>query len=123
MAFSDAQKVQLRKWLGYPQAARDIYSHLESTFTTVGADATVQTEVEAILAKLALVDPKVDASMTTAGLKRAEDIEWYEGTSVVSSVAHVGRMYCQRLSTIFNIELGSDAFASGPGLGGPIVLG
>lgn len=123
MAFTSAQRTQIRKWLCYPQVDRDTYSHLESTLTTVGADPDAQTEVEAILAKLAAIDPKIDASMTTAGLKRAEDIEWYEGASVASSVAHVGRMYCHRLSVIFNIELGGDAFGDGTCLGGPFQLG
>lgn len=122
MAFTETQKVQLRKWLGYPALHRQVNTWLESAIDVVGGMPESQLEVEAILAKLATVDPSIDDSMTSAGLKRAEDLEWYQGGAVMTGVARVGQMYCQRLSTIFAIPLGDDAFGQAPS-GGPIPLG
>ncbi len=125
MAFSEAQRVQLRKWLGYASAHRQINTWLESAFDLVGGYPDSQTEVESILAKLALVDPKVDASMTTAGLKMVGrgKAEWFPNGAVMTSVGNVGRLYCQRLATIFGVEIGDDAFSGGAPMGAPFQVG
>lgn len=126
MAFNDAQKVQLRKWLGYPALDRDTFSHVESTFDTIGADAATQTEVETILAALVVIDGQQTSSVATAGMKRAEEIEWYEGQARMDGIASRGRVLVQRLATIFNVRddpARSDPFDDGFRLGRPVYLG
>lgn len=126
MAFSAAQKVQLRKWLGYPALDRDTFSHVESTFDTIGADAATQTEVEAILAQLVTIDGQQTSATATAGMKRAEEIEWYDGQARMGGIASRGRVLVQRLATIFNVRddpARSDPFGDGTHVSHPVLLG
>lgn len=127
MAFTEAQKVQIRKWLGYPSIFRYKDVRLESAITVVGDDPDAQAEAESILARLSggatSVDSQLDDALGTAGLKRAEDIEWYQpgsGSSAASSGAtaqqasleHAGRLLCSRLSQLFGVPLYGDAYGT-----------
>lgn len=127
MAFTNAQKVQIRKWLGYPTLFRLEDVRLESAITVVGNDPDAQAEAEVILAKLntgaTSVETQLEDALGTAGLKRAEDIEWYQpgaGSSAASSGAtaqqasleHQGRILCSRLSQLFGVPLYGDAYGT-----------
>lgn len=54
-----------------------------------------ETMVRDLLRKIAAVDTQLDAVTATAGLKRAEDIEWYQSSSFGGS-AQLGALYTQR---------------------------
>ncbi len=128
MAFSDAQLVQLRKWLGYPQLNRYRDTRLESAFDVVGADVEASAEVVAILAQIAIIDGAVlTALTTTAGLKRADEVEWYPGskgggTAQIEALVGRGRMLCSRLSDLFGVPLWGDAWGK-QGYAGDFFMG
>lgn len=55
-----------------------------------------ETMVRELLRKIAVVDTQLDAAVSTAGLKRAEDIEWYQSSSGFGGSAQLGALYAQR---------------------------
>lgn len=122
MAFTDAQKVQIRKYLGAPDVHRQANTRLESALDVIGSRSDSQTEVESILASLVLVEAKLVSSWATAGLARAEDVEWFQSKGGGASAEtegkrSEGRRFCSRLSQLIGYPLLGDAFGTG-GYGG-----
>ena len=112
MAFTEAQKVQIRKYLGYPDLFRSANTRLESAIEVVGGRPETQAEVESILAKLAALQERIDGQLATAGIKQVDEIEFFENASLLGLLSH-GRMLCGNLSTLFGIPIASDPFGSG----------
>lgn len=113
MAFTEAQKVKLRQYLGYPDVYRDANPRLESAFSVIGERPDTQAAVEVILTSLAAVELSITAALSTAGLKRAEDIEWYQAGAAGSQIEgrrSEGRAHCSRLSIMFGVPILCDAF-------------
>jgi hypothetical protein len=140
VAFTDAQRVKLRLYLGYPNINRHRDSRLESALDIVGDDAAAKAEVESIMASIVAVDTSLVASLGTAGLKRAEDIEWYQAGSSstvgpeISSKWSEGRRHISRLSILFGVPIWGDYYGGrgypgdafmgiGHQYGGPLKLG
>lgn len=140
MAFTAAQKVKLRLYLGYPSIFRYRDSRLESVLDVVGEDAEAKAEIEALMASILTIETSLTSSLGTAGLKRAEDIEWYQagsGSSVtpeMSAKYAEGKRFINRISLMLGVPLygqyygGSgypgDAFMGiGHQYGGPLKLG
>lgn len=117
MAFTESQKAQVRLALGYPFVYQDRNSRLESAFDLLGADASVSAIVVAILAQLTAVGTALESSLSSAGLKRAEDIEWYNngagGSAVIDQKRAEGRRYCGQLSILFGVPIMADMFGEG----------
>ena len=128
MAFTEAQKLKIRVYLGIPSIYRYRDPRLEGAITVVGNDADASAEVVSILAKLATVETDIDSAMTTAGLKRADEVEWYAGkggtagNAVVEAQAAKGRRWCSRLSQILGTPIVNDAFGT-QGYGGDWYMG
>ncbi len=126
MALSEAQKTQVRKWLCIP----DLWRYLDTRFESVIANlsATAEAEVVAILAELVTVDAAIGTFLiTTAGLKRADEVEWYPGSkgmgsAQIEALMGRGRMLCSRLSTLTGVPLLGDAFGK-QGYGGDWWMG
>lgn len=56
-----------------------------------------ETMVRDLLRKIEAVNTQLDAASSTAGLKRAEDIEWYQSqTGAYGGSAQLGALYSQR---------------------------
>lgn len=138
MAFTETQKSQIRLALGYPDTFLDRNSRLEDAIDLVGARPATQAIVDAILVSLAGVSTSLAASLSSAGLKRAEDIEWYAagsgGSAVITQKRDEGKRFCAQLSIIFGVPIMADMFGTGGYLGdkwmgvahqygGPIQLG
>lgn len=124
MAFSEAQKVKIRLFLGFPDVFRDGNSRLESAITVIGDRPDTQAEVEAVLANLATADAKVNSVLSFAGIKKADEVEFFpssSGTTSKDDARSNGRMWANRLSIIFGIPLVNDVFSergySGDGWG------
>jgi hypothetical protein len=118
MAFTTAQATQIRKYLGFPQLNLFRNTRLEDAILIVGADVDASAEVVSILASLVTVEVGLTLSLSDAGLKRADEVEWYPGTGgsaspAISGWKAEGRRYCSRLSQLFGIELAGDAFGVG----------
>lgn len=132
MAFTDAQKVSIRRYLGYPLGFYDLNYRLESMMDKVGASAVEQAAVETILAELVTVDAAIataGASASSAGSLKAivGDVEWYNTTteSNTSSIDALGRgkMLIERLRQSFGVELGGRYFGTAPPFAGEMALG
>lgn len=109
MALSETQKVQVRKYLGYPSLYSNSFFALNSALDAVSPE--IQTELEAILASLVLVENALAGTLTTAGLSSVGqgDPEWYEGAKL-SEIRSEGNRFCARLSSVLGIKLKDFAF-------------
>jgi len=117
MAFTDAQKAKIRRYLGYPDVFRYANTRLESAIEVIGGRAEVQTLVEADLTALDAIDAKLSsAASSQGGIKRVDDIEFYQG-QVVSQIQSDGRRIVGRLSITFGVPIEGDYFGSGGYLG------
>jgi hypothetical protein len=107
LAFTDAQKDDIRGYLGYSLGFYQYNTPLESMIDKVGGVPSEQAKVQGILTELALVDAAVAASgsssMTAGMVKKADEIEFYnaeESSGAVSLIGAVkrGRMLIGRLA-------------------------
>jgi hypothetical protein len=113
MAFTETQRVAIRGYLGAPDVFRDHDTRLESALTVIGERPEAQAAVEAIMVQIVAASTEVTNAMTTAGLKRAEDLEWYQagsGGSELETKRSIGRMHIGRLSRMLGVELRGDYF-------------
>lgn len=109
-ALTAAQKAQIRLYLGYPSLFRYKDTRLESTF-----DALDQEAIDLIATNLAAIQVVetaiVGVEINKAGLKRADDIEFYNGKSM-SEIKSYGRMYVSRVSIVLGVPIYSDVFGT-----------
>lgn len=116
MSFTSSEKYKIRKYLGYPQVYKQANPRLESALDQVGLDTDAVADVQDILTKITQVETYLVQALSTAGLKRAEDIEWYpdQGSTasggVVASLNQQGRKFCSQLSIIFGVPIQNNIF-------------
>lgn len=134
MSFTTTQKDQLRQYLGFPAAYLDLNTRFESMLDTIGADAVAQAGVEAIMAKIVLVEAALATGGTSSEVRGSlkeitGDVGWYpisESEGSVTTNRDYGRMLINRLAARFGFtrdELPSDYFGSGGWRGGEMALG
>lgn len=122
MPFTTSQQTQIRKWLGFPQLFRFRDLRLESAIEVVGGDVDAMAEVVTVLDALTALDAAVLSSLDLAGIKKADEVEFFEGktktgTAVTDAQKVHGRMLCSRLSTLFGVPIAVDVFGT-KGYGG-----
>ena len=75
---------------------------------------TGQAIVDALLVSIGAVSVELADSISFAGLKRAEDVEWYPngkgGSAVIDQKRAAGRQLCAQLSIIFGVPIIADMF-------------
>lgn len=134
MAFSEAQKVLIRRYLEFPLGYY-YSSPLEGMMDKVGGNAVEQASVETTLASLALVETAIASSGTssaTQGPLKAitGDVEWYDITDENSGAGvrtpEYGRALLHRLAVAFlgpehGLALGY--FSGARSRGGEMALG
>lgn len=118
MAFTEGQKVTLRLLLGYPDIFRQHNPRLESVFDVIGARPETQAVIVDLIDKVAAIDPQLVSLLQFAGLKRAEDVEWYQNLSSKWSapqeaVRAQGRMLIGRISRLMGVPILGDYFGTG----------
>lgn len=109
MAFMDAQKAQIRRYLGFPDVFRYANTRLESAMDVVGGRAEVQAQVETDLAAIAAVESKLTEALTSAGIKKVDEVEFFEAGQR-KALRDEGRRMCGRLSITMGVPLAADAF-------------
>jgi len=125
VAFTETQKSQIRLALGFPDVFLDRNSRLESAIDLVGERAAAKAIVDDLLTQLATVSTSLSDSLSSAGLKRAEDIEWYQddsGSAAIGQKRSEGKRLCGQLSIIFGVPIMADMFGTG-GYQGDIWMG
>jgi hypothetical protein len=120
VAFSEAQKVSIRRYLGYPLGYYDLNYRLEAMFGKIGDIAVEQSAVEVILAELATVDAVVATGGQTVqslgSLKKADEVEWHpitnESRGVTIDALKRGKMLIERLRQSFGVPLYGNYFGT-----------
>lgn len=113
MAFTSAQKAQLRRYLGYPDLWRYKNTRLEGAMDAAGEDPDASALVIADLASLAAIDAKFQAKgMSSAGIKRVDEIEFFEGGAVVEGIVRIGRIIIGRISATLGVPLYADYYGT-----------
>lgn len=116
MAFTAAQKQQIRNYLGAPAVYPDFQHRIEGAMDVVGEDAEASTIVTGWLVRLTEIDTALTGSgssgstSTYGALKKVDEVEFYpvtdeSGSSGASSIALVeqGRVLIQRLARILGV--------------------
>lgn len=125
MALTATQKAKARTYLGYSDQHRMHDPRLESVL--IGLSNEAEAQVAEVLAALARVEASIlDIALANGGLKRVDEVEWYDASSARTERQKLGRMYVGRLSIILGCPIYSDVFGSNgylgdsylPGLGG-----
>jgi hypothetical protein len=126
MAFTSAQKRDIRKYLGVPFGFYDLNTRLESVMDLVGSNATDQAEVDEWLLRLTEIDDAlVGVSGTGSGsggtttatfgaLKRVDEIEFHPpsdsdsggggGEATSLTLIQQGRALIDRLARAFGVS-------------------
>lgn len=141
MAFTDAQKDQIRGILGFALGFYQYNYRIESMMDKVGGNATDQAVVEGLLASITAIDTAINSSVVsgviTGSLKAVTgDVEWYNfqesgGSEVLIPPKQRGRMLVSRLATCLGYtvsQLQADGhepwfFENSAGRGGEMRLG
>jgi hypothetical protein len=114
MALSAEEKAKIRAYLGYADSFRYKNTRLEGMLE--GAlSAEAETLVRAHLTELTRVDTELTAAISTGGLKKADEIEFYpssETRTQEDSKRNEGRMYINRLSIALAVPVFGDFYGS-----------
>lgn len=92
MAFTDAQKMAIRKYLGVPFGFYNLTTRLESMMNLVGDNATDSAQVIAWITRLDAIDAALTGASATStatygALKKVDEVEFYEPSDGASSAA------------------------------------
>lgn len=109
MALDNSQKAKIRRYLGYPDASQLRYDRLEDAMSGLSAEGEV--EVEAILASLATLDAQRTSNLSYLNLKRAEEVEFYNGGTAL--LMQERARLIDELASILGVPVNFPASASG----------
>lgn len=128
MAFTEADRVQIRQYVGWSAIFLQYYPLLESAITTiqtvadggVRADNSTELLVKSLLVQLQAVDAKL-ANIDCLGTNQVGNIQ-QDNIRARMVVLQYGRMLVGRLCTVLSLEGPiSDCFSSAPA--GPVRMG
>ena len=111
MALDNSQKAKIRRYLGYPDVGTELDWRLEGAMNQLSAEGEV--EVGAILASIAALDTQRTSNLAYANLKRAEEVEFYDGGFALLNTERTRLI--QELANILGVPANSAAASSGGG--------
>lgn len=128
------EKSEIRQFLGWPDGFRQKNTRLESVMDNL-SDESIPS-IQSALAKIIAVDTALtNYSLTQAGIRKVDEIEFWEHTRLQQLLA-AGKRAINQLSIILGVPVNAPYFGTGgypgdsfmPGLGGgsrggPIRLG
>ena len=113
--FTEAQKDQIRQYLGFAAGYYQYNTPLESMMDKVGGNVVEQTSVETLLTAIGSIDVAiagtVSSGVTTGALKAVVgDVEWYNytesgGSEVLIPPKQRGKMLVARLAKRFGYTI------------------
>ena len=134
MAFTDAQKIQIRFYLGYPFPFQQLNARLEGAIDLVGANAAASSMVNDMLVRLTAVyglDPsnpgsagQVDQAIAQAGVKSVESaddkIEFgttasggaSASSAILATQMDLAKRLVSALSSMMGVEIANDVFGN-----------
>lgn len=119
MAFSEADKVTIRKYLGWP-LYKSYDTTLESSMDFVGAVPEQQAMVTLSLASIAAIEVEMGGLPGLVSFSKVEDLTM--NPERFRDLCALGRRECRTLGSYFNIVPVRDVFSSGWG-GGAMPMG
>lgn len=116
MAFTEAQRVEVRRYLGWPSRYFQVDTRLETGMNSVEMHAETKASVEATLAALAVVEAAVTAAYPRLRAKQVGSIA-LPGGGEIGMLRSEGRRLTHVLAGYFGVEVRPDAVFGG-GVGG-----
>lgn len=121
--FTDAQKAQIRQYLGFSELFHDIDARLEGMMNQLGSRAPeAVSRVIANLQRIADIDARLDCALDNLNITKAEDVE-FSGEPQLDALRNQGRMLIQQIAIVFELIPKRDYFAVYDGCGGVVPLG
>lgn len=108
MALTPAEITTIRRLFGYADAARETYFSIDAIAASIGAET--ETEVRTVLTRIATIETQMGSLGLRAGLKRAEEVEFYQGADGYGSLALEGDRQLQQLSALLALPIRQSAF-------------
>lgn len=110
MALTDAQKAQVRRYLGFPDINRQSNSELEGAMTALSAEG--ESFVGDLLTGLAAVQTKLTASWDRQKVIKAEEVT-LAGDGEIRALRMEGNRLAMDLGTTLDVEPRRMPFSSG----------
>lgn len=117
MAFTDAQKAQIRALLGYPDGVDATVNNLDAAMGRIGAEAEIQ--IETRLTDIGAIETDLRSTLGRQGIVRAEDIYWNPSGGATANLRSERRRYIREIAAI----LGVAVLSGGGGGMGPLGRG
>lgn len=115
MAFSAAESVTLRRLLGYADRNREWAWSFDAVLASI--DEATEDEIRLLLERVTTVEEQISSQASRAGLKRAEDVEWYAGAAR-AELREEGDRLLMQIASLLAIPIKQSAFRPAP-LSGP----
>jgi len=116
VALTATQKASVRRYLGYPDVNREPHHNLEGALVALSAEG--EAIVIDILAKLATLDTRLESRQATQGIKRAEEVEFFE-TAGLTGLWMEGRRLVEQLAALLDVQIRRQIYGPGGGTAGP----
>lgn len=100
MPFTDTQKAEVRKYLGYPDLTRGEYSKLEGALVAISEEAVSQVTV--LLADIASVETELRGSWSLQKAKKVEEIT-LAGSDQISALRSEGNRLVTAIGSILGV--------------------
>lgn len=123
MAFTDAQKAQIRQVLGYSELFHDVDTRLESQMDEIGTRSPdAETRVKSSLTAITALDTRISTALDNLDVRKAGSIELL-GPAQLETLRQHGRMLIQQIAITFEVEIKRDYYGDGTALAAPVLLG
>jgi hypothetical protein len=103
MAFTEAEKVQIRKWLGWSDRFLQVDSALERAMQAVGDRVDSATEVRAVLAEIQTIKAEIVSARRRLKAHAVGTI-LLTGEGEIDTLRGVGMTLSKQLATMFGVE-------------------
>lgn len=118
MAFTEAQRVQIRQSLGYPDVYRNDNTRLEGAMDVIGERPDTKALVEELLVNIEAADSQIATLLLAAGLKSVDkaDVVFFgneSGNAGRKDAEANGRMWVKRLSVVMGVPVANDIYSGG----------
>lgn len=114
MALTDAQKAQIRTFLGYPNLYRYKNTRLEGAFSAL--DAAAESILIAEIAAVQTEDARLTEFMDRAGVKKVDEIEFFasskDASDSIDRCRMKGRVHINRISVLLGVPINTDYFST-----------
>lgn len=115
MAFTDAQRVQIRYFMGYPQLYLQTYSILEMALNAIEQKAEMSALVLELVASLQNIDAELLNGLKYIKVDRVDNIMNTSRMAHINILRSEGRRLVNRLGATLNTSRRADVFGTTSG--------